>query len=143
MRYPRIQIDACAYLFAAVCVLLLPFSWLMSWLFAVTFHEIGHLMALRLCHIRIDGIRIGFLGAEISTASLTPLQELLCAGAGPLCSFSLLLAVSDYPAAAMIGLVQGIFNLLPIYPLDGGRMLRSIVILIRENMDARKTPCKE
>lgn len=143
MKHPNIQIDASAYLLAAVCVLLLPLNWLICWLIAVTFHESGHLTVLKICHVPIHEIRIGFLGAKITTGPMTALQEILCAGGGPVCSLLLLFLISCLPAAAMIGLIQGIFNLLPVYPFDGGRILRSLMFLIREKAVQRKTPCKE
>lgn len=131
MKLPEIHVEASAYLFAACCILILPPNWLIGWLTAVTFHESGHLIAIRLNHIPVSGIRISIFGAEISTGSMTAMQELLAAGAGPICSLLLLAFVPIFPVAALIGLVQGAFNLLPVYPLDGGRMLRSLIILIR------------
>ena len=47
--------------------------------------------------------------------------ECLCALAGPL--GSLILAFLPFSTLALCGLVQGLFNLLPIMPLDGGRIL--------------------
>lgn len=143
MKRPNIEITAGAYLFAAVYVLLLPLDWIAGWLIAVTIHEVGHLAVLRWFSIPINEIRIGPCGAKISTGHLTSTQELLCAGAGPACSFLLVTFRKYLPIVAMIGLIQGMFNLIPVYPLDGGRMLRSTVNLVREIYLTRKIPCKE
>ena len=143
MRLPRIEISAGAYLGAALAVLMLPINWLAGWLIAVTVHECGHITAMWLCHIPIREIEIGPFGAKISAPELTPKQELMCAAAGPMCSFLLIVTAGWFPAAALIGTVQGLYNLLPVYPLDGGRIARAILFVIREKWDGRKIPCKD
>lgn len=143
MRRPEIRITAGAYLLAAVCVLMLPSSWLFGWLAAVTVHEASHLAALFCCRVPIREIRIGFNGAKISTGYICPEQELVCAAAGPVCSLMLLPFAVRFPVTALIGLVQGSFNLLPIYPLDGGRMLRAIMEILHKRRSLRKIPCKD
>ena len=117
----------------AVEVLLLPMSWLLGWLLAVSVHECGHYLALKCCRVPVSEIRIGLLGANMFTAPLSPTQELICAAAGPIGSFLLLILADRLPIAAMIGLVQGVFNLLPFYPLDGGRMVRAAWKLLSES----------
>lgn len=57
-------------------------------------------------------------------------QELVCILAGPAGSFFLLLLDDFIPKTAICGLVQGIFNLLPLYPLDGGRALYCLCKMI-------------
>ena len=140
---PEIQITAEAYLLAAVCTLLLPAKWLIGWIIAVTIHEAGHLLALSALGIPVYSITVSPSGAGILTGCIPPHQELFCAAAGPICSLLLLILTPLFPAAAMIGLVQGLFNLLPVYPLDGGRMVRAMKRIILDSLPDRKIPCKE
>ena len=132
MGIPRPCVSAGAYVFGALLILLLPLNWLLGWLLAVTVHELGHIIALKCCGLEIREIELGITGARIHVPPMTTSQELICAVAGPACSFLLLLIARWIPAAAVIGLVQGTYNLLPIYPLDGGRMCRAIGQMIRE-----------
>ena len=63
----------------------------------------------------------------METASMSPVREAICALAGPLGSFSLLLISEYFPEAAVCGLIQGAYNLIPIFPLDGGRVVRFLL----------------
>ena len=58
---------------------------------------------------------------------MSPIREAICALAGPLGSFSLLLISEYFPEAAVCGLIQGAYNLIPVYPLDGGRLMRCLL----------------
>lgn len=131
MEESRVIFMPGAYFGAAAGILLLPANWMLSCIAAAAFHECCHLAALKLCKITVRQIRIGFRGASIVTGALTPVQELFCAAAGPIGSFLLLLMIRWLPILAILGLAQGLFNLLPIYPLDGGRILRSIFLLAK------------
>jgi len=132
-KRPRVQVQAGTYLLAALCILILPLNWLMGWFAAVCCHEAGHMLALAYCGIPIHEINIGCTGARIFTGPITAKQELLCAAAGPISSFMLLSVAMLFPAAAMIGLIQGLFNLLPIYPFDGGRIVKAIRSILSKN----------
>ena len=113
----------------ALLILLLPLNLIFSILAAATVHEVFHLLVLHILHIPVLQIRLYASGAIIRTPPLSPVQELLCAAAGPAGSFSCLLLVHRFPLFALCGGVQGLFNLLPLYPLDGGRILRAACLL--------------
>ena len=108
----------------AVMLLVLPLRWVFAAAVAAAVHESWHYLALRLCGGRVYRIRIGAGRTVMDTEPLQRFPELLCAAAGPLGSFSLLLAARFFPAAALCGLIHGVFNLLPVFPMDGGRILR-------------------
>lgn len=134
MMLPKPDISCGVYLIAAAGVLLLPLNWLLSATAAAFIHECGHIAALKLSGVRIFEISIGAFGAKITTAPMKPIQELICAAAGPLCSLLLVLFSETAPVLAMFGLFHGIFNLLPIFPMDGGRILKAVVEIILEKV---------
>lgn len=131
MKSFEVQISAGFYIGTALSVLLLPWSVLISFFIATAFHEVCHLAALHFCRVRIQGISLGPFGAKITTGAVQPAQELICAAAGPAGSLLLPLFAKWMPIAALFGLTQGLFNLLPVYPLDGGRMIRAIFVLAK------------
>ena len=98
------------------------------YLLSVAFHEAAHLAAMLALHIPVYGIRFGLRGAEIRAVSLPYRQELVVSAAGPSVNFLLLwLSVRRYPMLSFVNLTLLVYNLLPIYPLDGGRILRSLL----------------
>lgn len=137
MNRPRIEITAPAYLGAAAGVLLLPVHLLLCAVLAAAFHEFCHYLALKICKIRILELKIGFFGARITTGPLKPTQEIICAAAGPVGSLSFLIFAQIAPVLSVFGLFQGLFNLLPIYPLDGGRILRCVIEILKEKSLAK------
>lgn len=118
-----LRVDPAVYLLAALMLLTLPLDWVLSALLAAVFHELCHLAAVHLLGGKILSVRIGAGGAVINAELTTPFREFLCSLAGPAGSL-LLLALCRYaPKLAICAGVQGLFNLLPISPLDGGRIL--------------------
>jgi Zn-dependent protease len=117
----------------------------------VLMHEFGHSLACRQVGGRADHITLWPLGGvAFVQPPERPLAMLWSIAAGPLVNviltpvllaLTLLMAGSGAAEAApnaarllqailTINLVLLIFNLLPIYPLDGGQMLRSLLWLV-------------
>ncbi len=97
-----------------------------AFLAAAAAHEAGHVMAIYLVGGRVTGIRLGMCDAKIETQGLGYRQEIFCALAGPGMSVLVCLALRKaYATCAAISLLLGLFNAMPVYPLDGGRALRA------------------
>ena len=111
---------------------------LLPWgLLACVVHELGHVAAARCFGGRVERLSLTAVGAELSFSYRAPLtygRDSLVALAGP--GANLLLGGLFYwqgrhlPAVLSLGL--GVFNLLPILPLDGGRVLYG---LLAERLD--------
>jgi Zn-dependent protease/predicted transcriptional regulator len=110
---------------------------------SVVFHELAHSVVAQAYKIKVLSITLFIFGglARISREPAKAIQEFNIAIAGPLASaflsgvfYSLLLLFPDKPMlgalAGYLGetnLVLALFNLLPGFPLDGGRIFRAIV----------------
>lgn len=93
-------------------------------LLAAAVHEAGHVAALLAVGGRAEGFTLGVSGAQLRlSAGLSYARELPVALAGPACSLALAVGGgrTGHFLLAGISLALGLFNLLPIPPLDGGR----------------------
>jgi len=118
--------------------------------FSLLFHEMSHSIVAIKNGIPVKRISLFIFGgmAEIEKEPDSPAKEFIIAIAGPLASFFLAFifgiiwsftrgigAVAEpVKYLALVNVVLGIFNLLPGYPLDGGRVLRSIVWKVSGNL---------
>ncbi len=113
---------------------------------SVLLHELSHSAVARRRGIHVEGITLFIFGgvAQTSMEASRPVDEFLLTAAGPLASVVLagmfygLGVLADFagwsgPATeiagylAFLNLALAIFNLVPGFPLDGGRLLRSTV----------------
>ena len=106
-------------------------------------HELAHAVMAKRRGLPVQGITLFLFGgvSVLGAQPRRPLDEFLIAIVGPVASFALMLlfgglywlsaaalwdvlAVTFFYVALVNGMI-GVFNLLPGFPLDGGRILRS------------------
>ncbi len=127
MKHNYFIIRTEVYLLFPFLILFFSNKWLLSWIAAAAIHEFGHLSAIKLLQIRVLNIEIGVFGAKIQTEPMTPGKELIVALAGPAGAL-LMLPFSRYiPQITVCILAQSFYNLLPVFPLDGGRAIRCLL----------------
>jgi Zn-dependent protease len=115
----------------------------------IVMHELGHSLTARRFGIGVRRILLMPIGgmAEFDSIPRQPSRELLITLAGPAVNFvlaALLWAVVPFPAGwtptalpyslaelgreiVLVNLVMGVFNLVPVFPMDGGRILRALL----------------
>ncbi|MBE5786233.1 MAG: hypothetical protein E7324_01700 [Clostridiales bacterium] len=142
----------------------LPFLWIFSLvtgsilsilpsLIALILHEGGHLAAAKALGMPPSEIEITPYGGVMSLDQLndlTPLRSFLLASAGPACSlFGCLCSMilfrihwldfAFFSRLFQCNLLLMLLNLLPVLPLDGGRMLQAVLSLFLSPALIRKT----
>ena len=115
----------CAYYYLDPAGTFLPFF------AAVAVHELGHLLVLLALGTPVYALELHATGAILRTGSQSYARELLAAAGGPLASLLLLLAAPRIDGRLFLtDLLLLLWNLLPVFPLDGGRMLRAGLMLL-------------
>lgn len=122
-----IRSDTACFFFTALLLLILPIRWVISAATAAMIHEAYHILALWLLKEKIRSVRFSFCACVIETYPMEDWKKFCSILAGPAGSFSLLLLRQCVPMIAVCGFFHGFYNLLPILPLDGGRLLQLLL----------------
>ena len=125
----RVLIKTSVFFVLPVLILFSPGKWILAWIISAAIHEAFHLLAIRLFRVKILNFEIGILGSKIEIEEIGTYKELLVALAGPLGALSIVMLSEHIPRMAVCALVQSVYNLLPVYPLDGGRVFRCLLSL--------------
>ena len=131
--------------------------------FCVTLHEFGHALAARRYGVGTKDIALYPIGgiARLERLPKKPIQEFVVAIAGPLVNFAIALILLPYmifvpssldiiekgssfagtasdffPAMFILNLGLGIFNLIPAFPMDGGRIFRALLSMKLDRVKA-------
>ncbi len=127
-------------------------------MFFAIFHELGHLLAGLLLGMKPDkmeimpyGIAVSFkltprdYNKKIKCANQLELKKIVVALAGPVTNVIMIMIFLhmniDLVTSLMVvysNLLLILFNLLPIYPLDGGRVVKGILHIFLGRMKAEK-----
>lgn len=121
--------------------------------FSIIVHEMSHSLVARRYGMSIKGITLFLFGgiAEMKQEPPTPKAEFMMAIAGPLSSICLAVIFYLFSQAAksaggpesLYGVIKylawingilAVFNLVPAFPLDGGRMLRAVLWGWKKNL---------
>lgn len=117
------------YIVAIICVITGYFKYFLFFTFLILFHEIGHLTAGLICKWQVDKIIImPFSGLTIFNNKINHSlkEELFVVLLGPIFQIVLGLFIRD---SSLLNIHYSLllFNLIPIYPLDGSKII-SIVL---------------
>jgi stage IV sporulation protein FB len=120
----------------------------------VVLHELGHALAARRFGIATRDITLYPIGgiARLDYLPQKPWQEISVAIAGPAVNFVLagiMYVLSPLAAGTVGGMLMsrfiainlglGLFNLIPAFPMDGGRIFRALLTLKQGYLNATKT----
>ncbi|MEN0068352.1 MAG: site-2 protease family protein [Myxococcota bacterium] len=117
---------------------------------SVVLHELGHALAARRFDIATHHITLYPMGgaAALERMPEEPDQEAVIALAGPATNLALAMMggwvwlLTSHPLALMFTMMNGamgLFNLVPAYPMDGGRVLRALLAKRQGWMAASRT----
>ena len=126
------------YIVIVLMLLLVPLPWLAGWVLAALIHELSHCIAVLLCGGKITAIKFSSAGIVLESGYLSTWRSVICSLAGPAGGLLLYVFSKRFPYLAICGFLQSVYNLLPIYPLDGGRAVRAICLLFFCDSTANK-----
>ena len=132
MKRSHFSISAGAILLGALLYSAADFAQLAAVLAPLIVHELGHIITLRLFGLRITGFAADLRGFRIEYSGVcSAAGHAVSAFAGPAAGLAYAFAASYFGGvngnevlilSAGVSLLLSLFNLLPVLPLDGGRI---------------------
>lgn len=136
--------------------LMAPISWGIAIFLSVLIHEMAHAYVANLLGWRVFGIKVDlFTGSAAVDTNIPEKDSIPVVAAGPLSNLLfaiIVLLVTSFVGSDInptvfkflndlfvVNLILFIFNLLPIYPMDGGRIVKDFLFLkMRSNRRSAK-----
>ena len=145
----KVRIDLKIVIFLAIFYFTNQLKIYLMIMFFCLLHEMGHIIAGLLLKMKLEKIEIMPCGLsssfkantldfnkKIKNGNIIELKKIAIALAGPITSFILAIVFTyiDIPNISMQEVVYSnililIFNLIPLYPLDGGRIIKSLIYI--------------
>lgn len=141
-RFPKIYISIPFCVLIAVLYVLDFGNVFIPTFIAIIIHEAAHILAIRFAGAKIDRIDIRAFGVSVNVPELSYMpyaKEIIIAAAGPvagLLTAAIASLAAEVSGIGTLGYFIGInilisaINLIPVYPLDGGRILLSLSLRI-------------
>lgn len=128
----RIRIDLKIFIFLIIFYFTNQIRmYLIIMLFSIL-HEMGHIMAGLILKMKLEKIELMPFGLSVSFSKgfTTNIKEIFVALAGPIMSLALAIIGSEFEVIVYSNILICLFNLIPLYPLDGGRIIKGILHII-------------
>ena len=130
----KINIANDAVFFVAILIVFTNVDLILPLVIASCVHEAGHIIAILTLGGEVTAITVNVGGLKISysTKVLSYKYDLIYAAAGPLFGiiFSYVASRFGFTVFAGISLCINAFNLIPVRPLDGGKILFNVLSLV-------------
>ena len=125
----RIQCDPGAVLLLGILLFVLTFREITALLAAAAVHEAGHLIALLITEVPLQGVHFTLTGPVILYQQTDSRAKMICSAlSGPFAGLLLSgMIFRLWPKCAELSFLLSAMNLLPVLPLDGGRALQVVL----------------
>ena len=150
VKNTNITISFTFFALILMLIILKKTDYLYTSIFSALLHEIGHLCALKHFGADILEFKISLFGGNIKTQNIERidyLKDIIISLSGPMvnlylslifCFFNKFFENSIFIEIIMVNLILAVFNLLPFYSFDGGKILEAILkIYFNETIASR------